>query len=437
MLERFVRNALPACLVGVLVACDGGKPRKHDAGVAVRPVPTVTTAPSVASARVPDAATGESADAAAGQIEDAGRAVASGDAGGPTSACRIAYGPAELPFWGAASLVMSASELRVVTNDGGKPRVHAVPVTAPPPPGAPPVSPPRALSFEAMRGPPCEVAGKWAFCPGPGGLVQRSELGGTATKTVAKSRPGTRVAASLVGATGEHAVVAYLDTRKTSEGDTVQAFVAIDEQEPVRLSEDGAGATSVRLVARSGNVVAVYMDARSAMLPLHARPLTLLGDKLSLGTDAVVFIGGPPERGVDFTLAGAGRSLFALVPMPKETATFGVAAVPIEDPPKDDVSAVWSTYPNGLDPAPIAATTRLGEGGPVWVARVRPKEAPPASPRVLELGKLDGTGRFTALGTVAEGRSVVHVAIAADTFGALWLVYGDRSGSWLERLVCP
>lgn len=392
-------------------------PPSHDAGA---PPPRDA---SVEAASVVDAAVGPL---------DAGRLAA--DADGGVGACRIAYGPAELPFWGPASLVTSATEVRVVTNDAGKPRVHTVPLAPPPPPGAPPVSPPRALSFEAMRGPPCEVAGTWVYCPGPGGLVSRTTLGGTDTKTVAKSRPGTRVAAASLG--GDHAVLAVLDTRKTTEGDTVQAFAVLDDKEPVRLSEDGAGATSVRLVARGGAVVAVYIDARSAMLPVHARPVTLLGDRLSIGSDAVVFIGGPPERGIDFALGGAGRALFALVPMPQETATFGVAAIPIDDPPKDDVKAVWSGYPNGLDPAPIAATTRLGESGPVWVARVRPKEAPPASPRVLELGKLDATGRFTPVGTVAEGRNVAHVAVTTDAFGTVWLVYGDRSGSFLERLVC-
>ncbi len=358
---------------------------------------------------------------------------------GGASACRIAYGPAELPFWGAAALVTTKNELLVVTNDAGKPRVHAVPLAPPPPPGAPPVSPPRALAFEAMRGPPCEIAGKWAYCPGPGGLVQRTTLGASDTKTVAKSRAGTRIAAAPLGE--GHALLAVLDTRKTTEGDTMHAFVALDDHEPVRLSEDGAGATSVRLVPRGAGIVAVYIDARSAMLPVHARTLTLAltggkHDAVAIGSDAVVFIGGPPERAVDFALAGAGRALFALVPIPKETVTFGMAAIPIEDPPKDDVQAIWSGYPNGLDPAPIAATTSIGETGTAWVARVRPKDAPPASPRVVEVGKLDARGRFITFGTVAEGRAVAHVAIATDVFGTLWLVYGDRSGSWLERLVC-
>ncbi len=398
-------------------------------------------APTEASVEIPKPVV-EAGVVDAGTVVDAARLDATADASvtaeardAGASTCRIAFGPAELPFVGPASLVAAGGEVRVVANDAGKPRIVAFAAPPPPGPSAPlPAPPPPGPRFEVTRAQPCEIAGKWAYCQGPGGLVQRTTLGQNDTKPVAKGRAGTRFGAATLGE--GHAVLATLDVRRTTEGETMQAFVTLDDHEPVRLSEDGAGATSVHLLPRHGGVVAVYIDARSAMLPVHARSIALKGEDVALGNDAVVFIGGPPERGIDFTLAATGKSLFALVPMPKETATFGVAAIPIEDPPKDDVQAVWSSYPNGLDPAPIAATTRLGESAPAWVARVRPKEAPVGSPRVLELGRLDAAGRFTSVGTVAEGRSVAHVTLTTDPHGAIWLVYGDRSGSWLERLVC-
>lgn len=430
MLARSDARVAVACVLA-LAGCDRSTSTAVDASppsAAVDAAPVRRTADAAAPA---DAGHAEDASAPA----DAGvRGVTAQARDAGASSCRIAYGPAELPFWGAAALVASASELRVVVNDGGKPRIHTVPITPPPPASAPVPTGAPSTSFEAMRGPPCDVAGKWVYCPGPGGVVSRTTLGASDTKPVAKARAGTRISAAALGE--GHAVVATLDVRRTSEGETMQAFVTLDDKEPVRLSDDGAGATSVRLLARGGSAVAVYMDARAAMLPVHARTVSLRGDALGLASDAVVFIGGPPERGIDFTLAGGGKSLFALVPMPKESATFGMATIAIEDPPKDDVGASWSLYPNGLDPAPIAATTRASDTGATWVARVRPKEAAVGSPRVLELGKLDGAGAFTAVGTVAEGRTVAHVAIAQDAHGAIWVVYGDRSGSFLERLVC-
>lgn len=422
-------RVLPRGFVVVLAAwCISGCEREskgRDAGSA-HPLP-------VEAAAVPATTSVRDASLDARSEDDAGARAQAADAGA-ASTCRVAYGPAEMPFWGPAALSVAGAELRVVTNDSGKPRIHAVPIAAPPPATAVITPPPRPTAFEAMRSPACELAGKWAFCQGPGGLVQRTTLGATDTLPVAKGRPGTRFSAAALGEA--HAVVATLDSRRTTEGETMQAFVTLDDREPVRLSEDGAGATTVHLVRRGIGVLAVYIDARAAMLPLHARAMSLQGENLALANDTVVFIGGPPERGIDFAVAPAGRAVFALLPMPRETATFGMAAVPIDDPPKTDVEAVWSMYPNGLDPAPIASATRALDGGPIWVARVRPKDAPPASPRVLELGRLSTTGTFTAVGTIAEGRSVTHVALTTDGHGAIWVVYGDRAGSYLERLIC-
>jgi hypothetical protein len=357
------------------------------------------------------------------------------------SACRLAYGPAEQVFRGPAAIVPTATELKLVANDGGKPRVFAVPLGPPPPASAPAVAPSSPSSFVAMRWPPCEMAGRWAYCQAAGGVVYRTTLGTTDTKQIAKSQPSTRIAAASLGP--EHSVLATLDARRTSEGVMMQAFVTLDDGETTRLSDDGAGATVLRVVARGDRAFALYLDARTAMLPVHARPLSLRGKDLVLGDDAVVFVGGPPERGIELTAAAAGRSLFALVPMARETTDFGMAAIPIADQPKDDVQPAWSLYPNGLDPAPIAATVpsvAAGDGmgaGAAWVARVRPSERTAGSPRILELGRLDSAGAFTSLGAISTGKRITDIAIATDSFGAVWILYGDTNATWLERRVCP
>jgi hypothetical protein len=233
---------------------------------------------------------------------------------------------------------------------------------------------------------------------------------------------------------GDHAVVATLDARRTTEGVMMQAFVTLDDGETTRLSDDGAGATVVRLVPRGDRVVALYIDARTAMVPVHARTLSLKKTDLVLADDAVMFVGGPPERGIDLTAAGAGRSLFALLAMARETVDFGMATIPIAEQPKDEVRPTWSLYPNGLDPAPIAATT--GEAADAWVARVRPAERAPGAPRILELGRLDAAGAFTSLGTISTGKRITDISIAADGHGSVWVAYGDPGATWLERRVC-
>lgn len=357
------------------------------------------------------------------------------DAGAST--CRLVYGPAEQPFRGPAAIVPSASLLELVANDSGKPRVYGVPIAPIPPAGAPPVAGPRPLSFVGMRWPACEVANRWAYCQGPGGAVYRTPLAGGEAKTIAKARNGTHIAAAPLGK--QHAVVAWLETHPTSEGEMLQAFAALDDGEATRLSDEGAGATMVRLVARGEGALAVYMDTRTAMVPIHARGVALpaKGAAPALGPDEVVFVGGPPERGVEIALAQGAGATFALLPIAKESAEFGMATLPIPDPPKHDVAAVWSLYPNGLDPAPIAATTDASDREGAIVARVRPRERAPGSPRVLELGRLDAAGAFTSFGAIADGRRVTDIALARDRFGAVWILYGDTTVTWLERRVCP
>ncbi len=356
-----------------------------------------------------------------------------GDAG--TSTCRLVYGPAEQPFRGPAALAVTAHEIRLVTNDAGKPRIYPVAITPPPPKSAPVVVPPRPSSFVGMRWPPCELAGRFAYCQAPGGPVIRTVLGTTEPgRTIAKSRSGTRIAAAPLGP--DHSAVAFLDVRRTTEGDMLQAFVALDERDPVRLSEEGAGATTLRFLPRGETAVAVYLDTRTAMVPVHARVLSIKNNELAVGDDAVMFVGGAPERGIDFTVAAAGAKGFAFVPMPRETVDFGMAALPIEEPPRDDVPAVWSRYPNGLDPAPIAAAPAR-DGKTAWVFRVRPREKAPGSPRILELGKVDGSGAFTSLGEIAPAKGTTDVALIEDEKGAVWLLYGDSTITWLERRVCP
>jgi hypothetical protein len=350
----------------------------------------------------------------------------------------LVYGPAEQPFRGPAALEIVGSTLRLIANDAGKPRVYPVGIGPVPPKGLPPFVPPRPSTFVGMRWPPCELAGPFAYCQAPGGPVLRSTLGNadvpSETKTIGKSRSGTRIAAARLSA--EHAVVAFLDSRQTTEGAMLHAFVAFDEHEPVRLSEDGAGATSVRFLPRDGKPVAVYLDTRTAMVPVHARPVFAEGGDLKLGADAVLFVGGAPERGIDFSVASAGKNAFAFVPMPRETVDFGMAALPIDDSPKDDVTAVWSLYPNGLDPAPIAAAP-MRDGTGAWVARVRPRERMPGAKRVLELGRVDGSGAFSSYGEVAPGGSVTDLAMIEDSAGAVWILYGDSRVTWLERRLCP
>jgi hypothetical protein len=95
---------------------------------------------------------------------------------------------------------------------------------------------------------------------------------------------------------------------------------------------------------------------------------------------------------------------------------------------------VWSLYANGLDPAPIGATSAADEA---WVARVVPRERAPGAPRVVELGRVSKAGTFRSLGIVAQGKPVTDIALERDPSGGVFIAYGDATATWLERRVCP
>jgi hypothetical protein len=281
---------------------------------------------------------------------------------------------------------------------------------------------------------PCATAGKYVFCMDREGAVRRSSLDGRGgSKVVARAKPGTRISAAMLG--DDHTVLAYLDERKTTEGFVWEAYVVGDEGPDVqRLSEDGSGATFVDLASRGNDVLAMLVDARSALTPVHARVLTWDKDKPKIGADAVVFVGGPPERRTAGALAtdSAGGS-FSLVPLAYDEG-FGLGIINIGKTPSVDAPVLWSKYPNGLDPASVAATRGVT---PIRVARVRPAEATPESLRVLELGRIEPDGRFTPQGVIAGDRSILDVAVSADKYGALWVYYTIGDTSYLERRACP
>jgi hypothetical protein len=249
---------------------------------------------------------------------------------------------------------------------------------------------------------------------------------------VASSRPGTRVAA--ISLSDSVTVLAYLASRKTSEGWVTEAWAVADEGRPERLSEEGSGATSVVLAGRGSSALALTVDARAALTPMHAREIRY-DHGLRLGEDAVTFVGGPGDRGTAAALAVfPSGAAWALLPIARDAISFGVATVRLDDPPRVDEPLLWSMYPDGLDPAPLATASSAAR---TWVARVRPESMGPRAPRDLEIGELKESGAFATQYVVARADASTHVALATDVQGALWLGWRDGPGTWVQRVVCP
>jgi hypothetical protein len=331
-----------------------------------------------------------------------------------------------------AVLAVRGETVEAVVNDDGKPRALSFAAGPVPPAGsAAAESEPAAAGTSAGYPVACGLATDRVFCVDRTGAVRRAALDGSGDRVVASSRTGSRISAAPLA--GTHAALAYLASRQTSEGWVSEAWLAVDDDLPVRISEDGSGATSLLLVPRGSGLLAVSADARTALTTLHVRPIAFDGHA-SLGEDVVAFVGGPGDRrtAVGFAPVSHGPS-WALMPISKDIGTFGLAVVRVDDPPRVDEPVVWSMYPNGLDPAPVAAAVL---GTTTWVARARPRAPEPGSARIVELGTIEGDGSFAARDTVSVSGKPMDVALAADAHGALWLAWVDGAGSWLERLTC-
>jgi len=359
----------------------------------------------------------------AGLIQRRAAAGLSADAG--AGACKLLRPPIMQPYGGPAVIRFVESDggetPELVFNDEGHPRRSLVPRSTSPASANVPMPPKSTL-------PSCAVARDLIFCPDVSGAIRRTIGKVESDRVVAQSRAGTPIAAAAVG---EHVILAYLQEVTTSEGLVREARVVLDDGLPLRLSEEGSGATSVELTSRGEEVVALIIDARVAMTPAHVRILRVEKGKLKLERDAVVFVGGAAERHNAGALAlGKDGKAFALIPVAETAETFGMAAIRLSDPPTDDEPVVWSLYPNGLDPAPIAATKGTS---PIHVARVRPSGPDPEASRVLEVGELGTSGEFGAKCIVSEAAFIKDVALEVDRQGAMWLFWRDPRGSHLER----
>jgi hypothetical protein len=439
MLGALMDQRLPGTvlLLATLVSCNT-RPRERERldppGASILPTRTAQSAPSssaVASAAASGSASADRPPASAAPPPRPGP---------PGDACRLTRGPIQLSLTGQATLWFDDPtpdrDPHIVFNRDGVPRVVTLPAiagVAPVKNGKPgdPRKPERmALAEPAERAtaPGCAVAGATLFCVDRGGGIHRTGLTAQDGTVVAQARAGAPIAATMMG--GSHVVYAFLADRKTTEGALTLAFAALDDATPVTLSEDGSGATYVTLASRGEEALAMYVDARRVLTPVHARMLTF-GAKLGLGPDAVIFVGGGTDGRTGGALAqGAGGSELALLALEKDEKGFGMAAVRVEEQPHDDAPVTWSLYPGAIDRAPLVATQGVW---PIRVLRVRGAAADPNGKKVLELGELDAAGVFKALCPVAEGAGFGDLAIAADRAGALWIAYTDADGTWIER----
>jgi hypothetical protein len=255
----------------------------------------------------------------------------------------------------------------------------------------------------------------------------RIDAAGEAEVLATDAREGTRVSALNFG---KVPVISYIATR---EGDIpAHAKLWIEGGKSFVLSPDGAGASSVAITQLGDEGLAVSIDARTAMTPLHGRRFRVQGANVQLEPDVVMWVGASSQSLSEVTMTNRGSSeAWALLPIEKDVTHFGLAALQIGNAPRMDVPVRWRAYPNGLDVAPVASANFCGK---TYVAYARPSEVRPGSPSVLELAELSASGLGTPM-ILANARAFSSISLAPVSDGAALAFVADRR-TWARAIRC-
>jgi hypothetical protein len=239
------------------------------------------------------------------------------------------------------------------------------------------------------------------------------------------ARDGTRASAAQIAG---QSVAAYI--AREGRDETLVARLWAENKPPVTVSPAGSAANSVSLASDGRDLVVVSLEGRTAMSPLHARTVRM--PAVSLDQDVVVWVGGTAQSMTELTaVRGATNVVWAFLPIERDVTTFGLARIQVALPPRMAAETNWRVYPNGLDPAPVAAATICGRAAVLYV---RPSEKAPRSPQELHLALVEKAG-LGASTVVATSGGFVDVSLAALDGGAL-VVYVADHRTWGRVLRC-
>lgn len=277
------------------------------------------------------------------------------------------------------------------------------------------------------RGP--AIAGGDAYWVSQGRLVTRRLDGSGDLKILATdARKGTRVAA--LERSGAAPLVAYVTT-PDAEG-TARAKLWTNTGSGLVLTAEGAGTSSVALIAQKAGTLVVTLDGRSGMTPLHVRRLDARGQGFSLGADVVAWVGASAQGGTEVFAGSANDGDdWAFVAIEQDIRHFGLAAIHLGQGSRHDAPASFTTYDNGLNTAPVAATRFCGR---LAVAFVVPAAAQGSEQELLVAPV--GPDGVEAGVVVARRRAFADCSLAAVSDGALLAFTADQR-TFAVSLRCP
>jgi hypothetical protein len=140
------------------------------------------------------------------------------------------------------------------------------------------------------------------------------------------------------------ATVAYV-VRPQKEGAPLSARLWTEGAPSEPLTAEGSSTHSVSLVRTEDGVLAVAVQARMAMTPVHARIIHFVGGKPRVGEDLVTWVGGGVQSLTEMTLLPLGdQQLLGYLPHEKSTQEFGLARLDLGTRPDMDTPTSWVLY---------------------------------------------------------------------------------------------
>lgn len=263
------------------------------------------------------------------------------------------------------------------------------------------------------------------------GRLLRKTLNQGALETIADdARPFTRVAVPDIPLPELPAVVAYI-ARHASDKETLIAKLWVEGQGTFVLTPDGSSGNSVALTRAGDGYIAMSLESRTGMSPLHARRVTFEGGQVKLGNDVIPWVAGTAQPLSEVRAVADPWSVWALLPMERDATRFGLARVELGFTPHMGANVFWREYPNGVEPAVVTSGYLCHR--PV-VLYARPANAEPHSPQELHLSSIgsDGLGPSTV---IASSRAFADASFASLDWGGLVVYVADRR-TWAKRLRC-
>jgi hypothetical protein len=227
------------------------------------------------------------------------------------------------------------------------------------------------------------------------------------------------------------ATVAYI-VKPPKEGAPLLAKLWIEGKPSEVITSDGNSAHSVSLVHTNDGLLVISVQARMAMTPVHVRRVRFAAKSPIFGEDLVAWVGGGVQPFTEMTvLPGGGKDLWGFLPHERSIKEFGLAELDFTTTPSMDTKTTWQLYPNGIEPAPVAAGIVCGE--PV-VLYAQPETSKPGSDQELVLRSIaDESGVRWA--KVAHARAFFEVSITGVEGGGV-LAWSTNKGTEATTVRC-